>query len=116
MIGDRFLFFPSTEVRDLEADSPRLAHLNQSFSELAKSKHFRIVSFGETVATPIMGMDFTFVPPQSSNPGIGEFHLIKNVNHMNICKPESKSSILFRKCLNMVWDALDEAAPFEIST
>ena len=110
------MFFPSTEVRDLEADSPRLSQLNQSFTEVVKSQNMRIISFGETVATPYMGMDFTFVPPQSSNPGVGEFHLIKNVNHMNICKPENKSSILYRKFLNLVWDALDEATPFEIST
>lgn len=111
----RFLFFPSTEVRDLEPDSPRLSQLNQSFVELAKNKKIRVISFGESVPTPVMGLDVTFVPAQSSNPGIGEYHLIKNVNHMNICKPESKSSIIYRKFLNLVWDVLDEAAPFEIS-
>ena len=113
IFSSRFLFFPSTEVRDLEADSPRLSQLNQSFTDLAKNEKFRIVSFGETAPTPYMGMDLTFVPPQSSNPGIGEFHLINNVNHMNICKPENKSSILYRKFLNLIWDALDDATPFE---
>ncbi len=97
----------------MEPSSPRLSQLNHSFNDLAKSQNYRIISFGETVPTPIMGIDVTFVPPQSSNPGIGEFHLIKNVNHMNICKPENKSSILYRKFLNLVWDALDEATPFE---
>ena len=111
----RFLFFPSTEVKDLEADSPSLTQLNQSFVELSKNRKIRVISFGESVPTPVMGLDVTFVPPQSSNPGIGEYFLIKNVNHMNICKPESKSSILYRKFVNLVWDVLDEAAPFEIS-
>jgi hypothetical protein len=60
----------------LEADSPRLSSLNQSFVELAKSQNLRIVSFGETVPTPVMGLDVTFVPPHSSNPGLGEFHLV----------------------------------------
>lgn len=30
----KFLFFPSTEVKDLEANSPKLCNLNQSFMHL----------------------------------------------------------------------------------
>ena len=52
----------------------------------------------------------TFVPPESSNPGVGDFYSIP-VNHINICKPDNKKSILFRKFYNLVWDTLDEESP-----
>jgi hypothetical protein len=53
------------------------------------------VSFGETVPTRRLGLDLNFVPLESCNPGVGEFIPVP-YNHMDICKPESKKSILFR--------------------
>ena len=37
----------------------------------------------------------TFVNPESSNPGVGDFYTVP-FNHMDICKPSSRKSILFR--------------------
>jgi hypothetical protein len=31
-----------------------------------------VISFGESTATPYLGLDITFVPEESSNPGIGQ--------------------------------------------
>ena len=131
----KYLFFPTTEVQELEAGSPQLADLQQSFQDLVASrtqraakeeqvgggdggaavsstKQMEVISFGETLATPYMGIDLTFVPPESSNPGVGQFYKV-NMNHMNICKPSGRQSILFRKFKRMVLEALDEATPFE---
>ena len=36
-------------------------------------------------------IDAFSVPEESSNPGIGEFHLLP-VDHFNTCKPKSKTS------------------------
>ena len=55
----------------------------------------QVISFGETLPTPHMGVNMTFVPPESSNPGVGDFYTVP-FNHMDICKPSSKKSILFR--------------------
>lgn len=59
-----------------------------------------------------MGMDFTFVPPESSHPGVGDHYHVE-MNHMNICKPGGRDSILFRKLHRLLWETLDEATPFE---
>ena len=72
----------------------------------SKRLRMKVVSFGETVPTPYMGLDITFVPGESSDPGYGEHHKV-GLNHMNICKPSSKKSKLYRKLINIVWDELD---------
>jgi len=110
----KYLFFPSTEVVDLEAGSPRLVDLHLAFLEYAKAKgqNLDVISFGETKATPYMGLDLTFVPKESAHPGVGQ-HFQVSVNHMNVCKPASRDSILFRKLRRLLLTALDEATPFE---
>ena len=55
-----------------------------------------MVSFGESKATPYLGLDLTFVPPESSNPGVG-VHTKVDANHMNICKPGDRQSVLYKK-------------------
>ena len=103
----KLFFFPSTEVQELEANSPALGALHQSFLDLVKSVKMKIVSFGEALKTPYLGMDMTMVSMESADPGCGE-HITIPENHMNICKPGGKHSILYRKLANMVWDELDQ--------
>ena len=74
------------------------------------------MSFGETVPTRHLGLDLNFVPLESCNPGVGEFFPVP-YNHMDICKPENKKSILFRsQTLHtiVVWSLFYPSRPFEI--
>ena len=104
----RFFLFPSTEVQDLEAGSSQLMELNTNFLQLAnEKKDIKIVSFGEAYQTPMLSIDTTFVTPSSANIGIGEYFHIK-ANHINVCKPDSKESIIYRKFLNLVYDVIDD--------
>jgi len=107
----KYFFFPSVEVQELEMDSPALLELNTYFKQFVEKFKTRVVSFGETIPTRHLGVDITFVPPESSDPGIGEF-LTVPYNHMDICKPESRKSILFRKFYNLLWDCVDDAMPY----
>jgi len=107
----KYVFFPSVEVQELEFGSPALSELNTYFKQFVDKFKTKVVSFGETVPTRHLGLDLNFVPIESSNPGIGEFYPVA-YNHMDICKPENKKSILFRKFYNMVWDTLDETNPY----
>jgi len=107
----KYFFFPTVEVQELEMDSPSLIDLNACFKQFVKNFKTKVISFGETVPTRHLGVDLTFVPIQSSDPGVGEFHSVP-FNHMDICKPESKKSILFRKFYTLLWDCVDEASPF----
>ena len=122
----KYLFFPTAEVRELETGSPQLEELNSSFkvrkacataplnknakciplsgrqelvSQSQKSSAvggIEVVSFGESKATPYLGLDLTFVPQESSNPGVG-VHTQVDSNHMNICKPGDRQSVLYKK-------------------
>jgi pimeloyl-ACP methyl ester carboxylesterase len=104
----KFLFFPTTEVCDLEPDSPQLLDLNQNFVHLVEGHNdMKIVSFGEAFTTPMMGIDVTFVPPSSADIGLGEFHQIK-ANHINVCKPDSKESLIYKKFFHLVSDVLED--------
>jgi len=107
----KYFFFPSVEVQELEMNNPALLSLNQSFKDFVAKFKTKVVSFGETLPTRHLGVDLTFVPPVSSNPGVGEFYPVP-FNHLDICKPHNRRSILFRKFYNMVWDAVDEASPY----
>jgi len=103
----KWLFSPSTEVQDLAPNSPALGLLHQNFLELVDSLKVKVISFGEAVKTPYLGLDMTMVSGESANPNCGE-HITVPENHMNVCKPGGKSSILYRKLVNLVWDELDQ--------
>jgi len=103
----KMIFFPTTEVQDLEPDSPALQMLHQNFTDLVKTLKMKVISFGESVKTPYLGIDLALVSPESADPECGEHHTI-NENHMNICKPKGKGSILYRKLSNLIWDELEE--------
>merc|ERR1712088_1111717 len=80
----KYFFSPSVEVQELNTDYPLLLELNNYFK--------------------------AFVNPESSNPGVGDYYTVP-FNHMDICKPSSRKSILFRKFYNLLWDTVDEATP-----
>lgn len=106
----KLFFFPSVEVQELEPNNPVLSSLNRSFKDFVYKFKTKVISFGETQPTRHLGVDLTFVPQESSNPGVGEFYSVP-FNHINICKPNNRKSILFRKFYNLVWDTLDEVSP-----
>lgn len=108
----KYFFFPSVEVQELEMDSPTLLDLNNFFKEFVVKFGTKVISFGEAIPCRQLGMDFTFVPVESSNPGVGEYFTVP-FNHMDICKPLNRKSILFRKFYNLLWDAVDEEIPYE---
>jgi len=107
----KYIVFPSIEVQELEINDPALIDLNSYFKTFVSKFKTRVISFGETLPTRHLGMDLQFVPVDSSDPGVGEFHAVP-YNHIDICKPDSVKSILFRKLSNLLWDCLDEASPF----
>jgi hypothetical protein len=49
---------------------------------------------------------FLEVPEESSNPGIGAFHLLP-VDHFNTCKPKSKTSEAYFMASDFIKDIID---------
>jgi len=82
-----------------------------NFKEFVRKFQTKVISFGEQLPTLNFGVtDKVVVPSESSDPGVGEFYQVP-FNHINVCKPDSRKSILFRKFYDMVLDAVDEASP-----
>jgi len=108
----KYFFFPSVEVQELELDSPALLDLNTYFKQFVAKFGTKVISFGEAIPTRQLGIDLTFVPSNSSNPGVGDYFTVP-FNHMDICKPVNKKSILFRKFYNLLWDSVDDEQPFD---
>jgi len=40
------------------------------------------------------------------DPGFGEFFLMPQLNHLNICKPSSRSSLLYQRTVQFIRRAL----------
>ncbi|KAL3863939.1 hypothetical protein ACJMK2_005660 [Sinanodonta woodiana] len=102
----KYLLYPSIEVQELNEESEQLKDLHKWFQQYVIDFNVPCLSFGETEKTPLgLNMSIVIVPPESSDPGVGEYHAIK-ANHLNICKPWDKESEIYnmtvkfiRKCL-----------------
>ncbi|XP_071506492.1 protein SERAC1-like [Diadema antillarum] len=98
----KFLLYPSTEVKELSADSPVLRNLHGRFRALVQTHKLPVLSFGEMEPTNIgLSVKTLVVPPLSSNPGCGDFHEMR-LDHQNICKPHSRNSLLYQLTLRFI--------------
>merc|ERR1711963_39816 len=64
----KYFFSPSVEVQELNTDYPLLLELNNYFKGFVEKFKTKVISFGETLPTQHMGVNMTFVNPESSNP------------------------------------------------
>ncbi|KAM4771664.1 protein SERAC1 [Rhinophrynus dorsalis] len=105
-LNARLLLFPSIEVKELRKDSLELKELNADFLQFAKNKDFKIISFAEMLPTRVGSvMKLHVVPVESADLGLGELIPVE-VNHLNICKPKSKDSFIYKHTLQFICDAL----------
>ncbi|CAL8317020.1 unnamed protein product [Merluccius merluccius] len=105
-VNVRYLLFPSVEVRELCRDSPALCDLNENFLNMAKEREYKVLSFTETLPTTIGPMiKLLVVPPQSADLGIGDLIEV-DMDHLNICKPETKDSFLYKRSLEFIQEVL----------
>ncbi|XP_063435769.1 protein SERAC1-like [Mytilus trossulus] len=94
---------PTVEVKEMGRDSPMLRRLHKDFQQLVMEHGIPCLSFGELEKTQIRTpkLKMLIVPPESSDPGIGEFHAMKT-SHLNICKPWDKDSELYTETLKFI--------------
>ena len=91
---------PSAQLLDLRYESPHLTELNVRLSRLQRAFGIAVVSLAEGVKTPLtevwegsgVNISVDIVPVDSSYPGFGEFYQLKGIDHVNTCKPASRSS------------------------
>ncbi|XP_076103762.1 protein SERAC1-like [Mytilus galloprovincialis] len=94
---------PTVEVKEMGRDSPMLRRLHKDFQQLVMEHGIPCLSFGELEKTQIRTpkLKMLIVPPESSDPGIGEFHAMKT-SHLNICKPWDRDSELYTETLKFI--------------
>ncbi|VDI56079.1 Hypothetical predicted protein [Mytilus galloprovincialis] len=94
---------PTVEVKEMGRDSPMLRRLHKDFQQLVMEHGLPCLSFGELEKTQIRTpkLKMLIVPPESSDPGIGEFHAMKT-SHLNICKPWDRDSELYTETLKFI--------------
>mmetsp|Transcript_1974 Transcript_1974/g.3505 ORF Transcript_1974/g.3505 Transcript_1974/m.3505 type:complete len:814 (-) Transcript_1974:775-3216(-) len=95
---------PSGAVSALFPGTKKLDELDKNFRNLVRSKRMEdsVISYAEGRGTSIAkvgGTHFStyLVPPDTAHAGIGSFEVISGANHIEICKPRSRSDIRYRQ-------------------
>lgn len=112
---------PSTEIFELSTNSKYLIELNERFlAVLAAHRHdsnmmMHIVSLLEKQPM-YLGFNLYWsetVPESSGKLGLAgdeKFVWVENRDHVNICKPESRDSLVYRQVRDCINQVIDEAS------
>ncbi|KAJ8541071.1 hypothetical protein K7X08_001887 [Anisodus acutangulus] len=102
------VFRPAPTIGELRSGSPRLVELNDFMQQLHKKGMLEVLSFCETKVTPIVegygGWAFRMeiVPLESAYPGFGELVVLESTDHINSCKPLSRSDPSYKETLEFL--------------
>ncbi|KAL8217687.1 hypothetical protein R6Q57_021060 [Mikania cordata] len=103
-----FVLRPAPTIGELRSGSPRLMKLNDFIRRLHNRGSLDVISFCETKVTPIVegygGWAFRLeiVPIESSYPGYGKLVVLESTDHVNSCKPISKSDPSYSETLHLL--------------
>ncbi|CAM8998616.1 unnamed protein product [Rhodiola kirilowii] len=103
-----YVLRPAPSIGELRSGSERLVELNDFFRQLHKRGQLHVLSFCETKVTPIVegygGWAFRMeiVPIESAYPGFGELIVLESTDHINSCKPLSRSDPSYTETLNFL--------------
>ncbi|XP_045784193.1 protein SERAC1 [Maniola jurtina] len=107
------VLWPSQDVKQLQENSPELLELHNLFLNFADTFNWETISFAETLPTLITAFKVPvhFVEPNSADLGRGVFYQLP-LDHLSICKPATRQSILYTTVL----DSLQRATVCEVET
>ncbi|GFO05262.1 serine active site containing 1 [Plakobranchus ocellatus] len=107
MLYAKYLLFPSVEVQEMRTSSEKLYTLHNRFIDSMRDRNIPCLSFGENMKTSVGHHlpDVWMVPPESSNPGIGQFVCLP-VNHINTCKPCDEEDIIYQRSREFLRDII----------
>ncbi|KAL2318612.1 hypothetical protein Fmac_032488 [Flemingia macrophylla] len=103
-----FVLRPAPTIGELRSGSTRLIELNDYIRHLHKKGLLDVLSFCETKVTPIVegygGWAFRteIVPIESAYPGFGELVVLESTDHINSCKPVSRSDPSYTETLKFL--------------
>ncbi|GJX77246.1 armadillo-like helical domain-containing protein [Tanacetum coccineum] len=103
-----YVFRPAPFIGELRSGSTRLVELNDFIHDLHKQGSLNVLSFCETKVTPIVegygGWAFRMeiVPIESAYPGFGELVVLESTDHINSCKPISRTDPSYSETLQFL--------------
>ncbi|XP_063634467.1 protein SERAC1 [Cydia splendana] len=97
------VLWPSTDVRQLQENSPVLLDIHQLFLKYADRYNWETISFAESLPTLVTAfkVPVKFVEAESADLGRGPFYKLP-VDHLCICKPATRQSILYTILLDVL--------------
>ncbi|XP_039764041.1 protein SERAC1 [Pararge aegeria] len=100
------ILWPSQDVKQLQENSPELLELHELFLKFADKFNWETISFAETLPTLITAFKVPvhFVEPYSADLGRGVFYQLP-LDHLSICKPATRQSILYTTVLDILQQA-----------
>lgn len=97
------ILWPSNDVRQLRENSPELLELQNKFIKFADILNWETISFAETMPTLVTAfkVPIHFVELKSADLGRGAFYQLP-LDHLSICKPATRQSILYTTVLDVL--------------
>ncbi|KAF1859490.1 hypothetical protein Lal_00010074 [Lupinus albus] len=99
---------PAPTIGELRSGSPRLVELNDYIRQLHKKGMLDVLSFCETMVTPLVegyggwALRMEIVSIESAYPGFGELVVLESTDHINSCKPISRSDTSYTETLKFL--------------
>ncbi|XP_041987301.1 protein SERAC1 [Aricia agestis] len=109
------ILWPSKDVKQLRENSPMLLEMHNSFIKIADKLQWETISFAETLPTLVTAfkVPIHFVEPHSADLGRGVYYQLP-LDHLSICKPATRQSILYTSVLNVLLDAATQEAQVKV--
>ena len=99
-------FLVTVAIEDLKANDPHLRNLNQWYRNHAFTR-FKTEAYCEKRATGWKGLGVIVVDDRSADPGLPGVVLIPlDEDHLSICKPSSRESLLYKRVRRFVEECL----------
>ncbi|KAK9829898.1 hypothetical protein WJX72_008538 [[Myrmecia] bisecta] len=101
---------PAASVMHLRP-GPHLDAVNTVLRERHEAGLLPVLSFGEGVPTHLVSMlpKAVVVPEESAYPGYGDFVMLRDVDHINACKPLDTDDLAYSKTMQFVRERVAEA-------
>ncbi|KAI9113087.1 hypothetical protein K1719_015612 [Acacia pycnantha] len=99
---------PAPTIGELRSGSSKLIELNDYIRCLHKKGVLDVLSFCETIVTPIVegyggwALRMEIVSQESAYPGFGELVVLESTDHVNSCKPLSRSDPSYTETLEFI--------------
>lgn len=103
-----YVLRPAPTIGELRSGSPRLEELNRFIRILHNKTSLEVLSFSETKVTPLvegyggLALRMEVVPIESAYPGYGDLVVLDGTDHVNSCKPLSRSDPAYTKTLEFL--------------